>query len=150
MAWPSERGRAATSAEDDTPPRPRQAPQPMSDDVTTGPHAVPPLPTEPARPSKVVIPQPVQIVEGAPWWASTQVKTALGIGIAGIVAVAHCLCDFHVAFFCLLGKLTDQQVASLAAGAGGIFGIGVSVYLIKKRVKAGLDPTNTAAPLTLK
>ena len=98
----------------------------------------------PPRTTKTVTPQPA-VVEAVPWWTSRQVQVALVTFSGGFLAFAHVLCRLKV--LCVFEQV---QALELATGLGGLIAMGGAGWWIWKRVKIGRDPTNTAAPLTLK
>lgn len=100
------------------------------------------------RPSKTIIPV-VPVVESVPWWMSQQMRVAtLGAGgaIAGII---HAVCVLWG--LCLFKNIeVTEQAKEIAALIGGVVSLAAFIYWMVKRVAVGKDPTNTAAPLTLK
>ena len=80
-----------------------------------------------------------------PWWQSQQVRVACMTFAGGFLAFAHVLCRLKI--LCVFEQL---QALELATGLGGILAMTGSAWWVWKRVRIGKDPTNTAAPLTLK
>lgn len=83
------------------------------------------------------------------WYASAQIRTALGLFVPGAVSMAHLL-HLDKKFGVDLDEVTADTVAGVVTTVFYVLTLVVSpvlsgVFWIVKRVKAGLDP-DSAAP----
>lgn len=96
------------------------------------------MPDDQSLPEKVIeadrVPPPT-----LPWFQSPQALAAVGAIGGGVAAFCSA---FHI--------VIPYSAAEIVAGLGGVMAVLGGGFALYRRIKVGLDPTNSASKLTFK